>query len=139
MRTDDQAKAVRLLKDSKTVAVVGLSRDPSKDSYKVAAYLKKAGYTVIPVNPSGAGILGEKTYKSLQEIPVKIDMVDIFRPSNEVPQIVEQAIKMEAKAVWMQKGIVNDEAARKAEKAGLDVVMDRCTMVEHKRLTRSWI
>lgn len=128
-----------LLKNSRTVAVVGLSRDPSKDSYRVASYLKGAGYHVIPVNPSATNIMGEKTYKNLLEIPVKIDLVDIFRPSDEVPKIVEQAIKIGAKAVWMQLGIVNKKAAEEAEKAGLDVIMDKCIMVEHKRLTGTWI
>jgi hypothetical protein len=122
---------------------VGISRDPSKDSYHVAEYLKNHGFRVVPVNPFADEVLGEKCYKSLLDLPVgiqkKIEVVDIFRPSADVPTIVEQAVQLKKLnglpyAVWMQLGIVNDEAAETARKAGLTVVMDRCMMQEHRRL-----
>ena len=119
---------------------MGLSRNTSKDSYGVAQYLQSVGYRIIPVNPFADEILGEKCYKSLLDIPETIDVVDIFRPSEDVPPIVEEAIKLKnkqgtPKVVWMQKGIVNGEAAKQAREAGFTVVMDRCMMVEHRRLT----
>jgi predicted CoA-binding protein len=126
----------------KTVAVVGLSREPDKASYKVSAYLKKHGFRIIPVNPFADEILGEKSYKSLLDIPSEIqktiEIVDVFRPSKDVPPIVEQAINLKETygkpyVVWMQLGIVNEQAAEMAKKAGLTVVMDKCMMVEHKR------
>jgi len=122
---------------------VGLSREPDKDSYRVAAYLKKQGFRIVPVNPLADEILGEKSYTSLLDIPVEIqktlDVVDVFRPAKDAPAIVEQAVKLKAKhgkprAVWMQLGIVNAQAAETAKKAGLTVVMDKCMMVEHRRL-----
>ncbi|MFH1821996.1 MAG: CoA-binding protein [Methanobacteriota archaeon] len=129
--------------DLKTVAVVGMSKDPSKYGHKVAAYLKSRGYKIIPVNPFADEILGEKSYGSLLDIPdelqSKIELVDIFRPSEDIPPIVEQAIQLKQKhgrlkAVWMQLGIVNEQAAEKAKNAGLEVVMNRCIMVEHRKL-----
>ena len=122
--------------------MVGLSRDPEKDSYRVSAYLKKHGFRIIPVNPFSDAILGEKSYKSLLDIPAEIqktiEVVDIFRPSKDVPLIVEQAIKLKEMhgkpyVVWMQLGIVNEQAAEAAKKAGLTVVRNKCMMVEHKR------
>ena len=122
---------------------MGLSREPDKDSYRVAAYLKKQGFRIVPVNPLADEILGEKSYTSLLDIPVEIqktlDVVDVFRPAKDAPAIVEQAVKLKAKhgkprAVWMQLGIVNAQAAETAKKAGLTVVMDKCMMVEHRRL-----
>jgi len=127
----------------RTIAVVGLSRDPNRDSYRVAEYLKKKGYRVIPVNPFADTILGEKSYRSLLDVPEEvqgtIEVVEIFRPSQEVQPIVEQAIELKRRygkpyVIWMQLGIVNDEAAEQAEKAGLEVIMDKCMMVEHKQL-----
>ena len=123
------------------MAVVGLSRNPAKDSHRVAHYLQSVGYHIIPVNPFADEILGEKCYKSLLDIPETIDVVDIFRPSEDVPPIVEEAIKLKnklgtPKVVWMQIGIFNEEAAKRAREAGFTVVMDRCMMVEHRRLTR---
>lgn len=129
----------KILAKYKTVAVVGLSRDPKKDSHKVASYLKSVGFKIIPVNPLADEILGEKVYHDLLEIPEKVEVVDIFRPSDEVDSIVDKAIKIGAKAVWMQLGIINEAAAQKAASAGLDVVMDWCMMTEHKRLLGSWI
>ena len=130
----------------KVVAVVGLSKDPSKASYQVADYLKQHGFHIVPVNPTADEILGEKSYKSLLEIPVEIqktlEIVDIFRPSADVPPIVEQAVQLKRLygvpyVVWMQLGIINEQAAELARKAGLTVVMDRCMMQEHKRLFAS--
>jgi predicted CoA-binding protein len=132
-----------ILTKYKTVAVVGLSKDPSKDSHRVAEYLKNHGFHIIPVNPSAEEILGEKCYKSLLDIPAEIqktiEIVDIFRPSAEVLPIVEQAVQLKKLhgmpyVVWMQLGIINEQAAELARKAGLTVVMDRCMMQEHKRL-----
>lgn len=133
-----------ILTKYKTVAIVGLSKDPSKDSYKVAKYLKNNGFFIIPINPSADKILGQKSYKSLLDLPrdvqKSLEIVDIFRPSHEVLPIVEQAIKLKNAigkpyVVWMQLGIVNNEAALKAEKAGLTIVMDKCIMQEHRRLS----
>ena len=134
-----------ILTKSKTVAVVGLSRNPDKDSYNVSAYLKKQGFRIIPVNPFAGKILGEKSYKDLLEIPVEIqkniDVVDVFRPAKDVPIIVEQAVRLNKAhgkpcVIWMQLGIVNEQAAAMAKKAGLTVVMDKCMMVEHQRLVQ---
>ena len=132
-----------ILTQSRTVAIIGVSRDPSKDSYKVAEYLKTHGFHIVPVNPFIDEVLGEKAYKSLLEIPEDVqrtvEIVDIFRPSAEVLAIVEQAIQLRMEygklhAVWMQLGIVNKQAAETAKKAGLVVVMDKCMMQQHKRL-----
>jgi len=139
----EDSKIAEILTKHRTVAVVGLSRDPSKDSYGVAEYLKNHGFHIIPVNPTADQILGEKSFKSLLEMPMDVqktvEIVDIFRPSAEVSPIVEQAIKLKKLhgvpfVVWMQLGIVNEEAADIARKAGLIVVMDRCMMREHRRL-----
>ena len=127
-----------VLRSSKTVAVVGISSKEDRPSYGVASYLKSKGYRIIPVRPDGDEILGEKVYHSLTEIPreIEIDVVDIFRKSEDVPPVVEEAIHRRAKVVWMQEGIVNQEARAKAEKAGLKVVMDRCTKKEHQKLLK---
>jgi predicted CoA-binding protein len=138
-----QNEIKEILAKYKTVAVVGLSRELGKDSHRVSAYLKNHGFRIIPVNPFADEVLGEKSYKSLLDIPPEvqktIEVVDIFRPSKDVPLIVEQAIKLKTMygkpyVVWMQLGIVNEQAAEAAEKAGLIVVIDRCMMIEHKRL-----
>jgi predicted CoA-binding protein len=138
-----QAEIKEILATSKTIAVVGLSREPEKESHRVASYLKKHRYRIIPVNPFADEVLGEKSYKSLLDIPSEIqktvDIVDIFRRAEDVPPVVEQAVKLKEKSgkpsvVWMQLGIVNEEAAETARKAGLTVIMDKCMMVEHKRL-----
>jgi predicted CoA-binding protein len=121
----------KIFKDSKTIAVVGLSSNPARPSYSVARYLQSQGYEIIPVNPNEKEILGEKSYPDLVSIPEKIDVVDIFRKSEDVPPIVEQAVKIKAKVVWMQEGVVNEEAAKKATNAGLIVVMDKCMYKEH--------
>ena len=133
-----------ILTKYKTVAVIGLSREPGKDSHRVSAYLKKHGFRIVPVNPFADEVLGEKSYKSLLDIPPEvqktIEVIDIFRPSKDVPPIVEQAIKLKAMygkphAVWMQIGIVNEQAAETAKKDGLTVVTNKCMMIEHSRLS----
>jgi len=139
-----QNKTKEILTKYKTVAVVGLSREPDKASHRVSAYLKAHGFRIIPVNPFADEVLGEKSYKSLLDIPPEIqeiiEVVDIFRPSEAVPAIVEQAIKLKTLngtpyVVWMQLDIVNEQAAEVAKKAGLIVVMDKCMMIEHSRLS----
>ncbi len=134
-----------ILENYKTVAIVGLSKDPSKDSFEVGQFLQSKGYKIIPVNPSADQVLGEKCYKSLLEMPEDvqrtIDVVDIFRPSADVPPIVDQAVQLKRKfgkpnVVWMQLGIVNEDAAKKAEGAGLTVVMDKCMRIERRKLDK---
>lgn len=132
-----------ILSKYKTVAVVGASRDPSKDSHHVAKYLQSQGFRIIPINPTADKILGEKCYKSLLEMPADvqktIEIVDVFRPSSETPAIVEQAVKIKERydkpyVVWMQLGIINEQAAEIARQAGITVVMNRCMMQEHRKL-----
>ena len=123
-----------LLKHSRTIAVVGISKKPERDSYKVAKYLKEHGYKIIPVNPRYDEVLGEKCYPDLKSIPEKIDIVDIFRKPDAIPPIVDEAIEVGAKAVWMQLGLAHNEAAEKARKAGLQVVMSKCIKIEHGKL-----
>jgi uncharacterized protein len=117
-----------------TVAVVGLSPDQGKPSFEVAAYLQRAGYRIIPVNPACQEILGERCYPTLADIPDEVEIVDVFRRAEFLPEVVEQAIAKGAKVVWMQEGIVNQSAAERAEEAGLAVVMDRCLLKEHHKL-----
>jgi predicted CoA-binding protein len=135
MQTSYQDKSVieRILSTCKTIAVVGLSSQPGKAGYYVPAYLQSQGYRITPVNPSLEQALGEKSYPDLLAMPQPVDLVLIFRRSEAVPPFVDQAIQIGARAVWMQLGIVNESAAQKAEAAGLDVVMDACMMVEHRR------
>jgi len=130
-----------ILEKYKTIAVVGLSTNPNNDSHRVAKYLKTKGYRIIPINPFADVILGEKCYKSLLDVPETIEIVDIFRPAKDVPPIIDQAIELKKKlgnprVVWMQLGIVNEEAAKQARDASLTVVMNKCMMAEHKRLSR---
>ena len=129
-----------ILEKYKTIAVVGLSTNPAKDSHRVAKYLKSKGYRIIPVNPFADVVLGEKCYKSLLDVPEPIEVVDIFRPAKDVPPIIDQAIELKKRlgnprVIWMQRGIVNEEAAKRARNANLTVVMDKCMMIEHKRLS----
>ena len=123
-----------LLEQSKVIAVVGLSSKPHRPSYGVARYMQSAGYRIIPVNPNEREVLGEKCYAQLEDIPIKVDIVDVFRRPDAVPSVVEDAIAMGAKVVWMQLGVVNEEAAERARRAGLKVIMNLCTKQEHTRL-----
>ena len=125
-----------ILRESRTVAVVGLSPKEDRDSHQVAKYLMEQGYRVIPVNPTVQEVLGERCYPSLSDVPEPVDVVDIFRRPDDVPPVVEEAIQKGARVVWMQLEIVHEQAARKAETHGLDVVMDRCIKVEHQELKR---
>jgi predicted CoA-binding protein/cytochrome c-type biogenesis protein CcmH/NrfF len=131
---DDSSGLRDLLARARVIAVVGLSARAERPSHDVAAYLQAHGYRIIPVNPAYTEILGEKCYARLQDVPEPIDIVDCFRKSADIPPVVEDAIAAGAKAVWMQLGIVNDAAARRATEAGLDVVMNRCTKIEHAAL-----
>ena len=127
-------RVAEILKQSRTIAVVGLSSKRFRPSYGVAEYMQRAGYRIVPVNPEEREVLGEKCYADLDSVPEAIDIVDIFRRSEFVPEIVEAAIRKGAKAVWMQEGVIHEEAARRAAEAGLDVVMDRCILKDHRRL-----
>jgi predicted CoA-binding protein len=123
-----------LLDNATVIAVVGLSDSPTKISYVVARYMQEHGYKIIPVNPTISQSLGEKAYPSLRDIPGKVDIVNVFRRSGDIPPVADDAIAIQAKGLWLQQGITNDEAAKKAEAAGLKVVQDCCIMVEHARL-----
>lgn len=140
-----QNSAREILEKYRVVAVVGLSKDPEKDSFRVSVYLQQHGYCIVPVNPFADEVLGEKSYPSLLEIPLEtqktIEIVDIFRPAKDVPPIMEQAIKLKQQngkpyVVWMQLGIVNEQVAEAGRRAGLVVVMDKCLMIEHNNLSR---
>jgi predicted CoA-binding protein len=120
-----------ILKNSRTIAIVGLSNRRFRPSYGVAEYLQSAGYCIIPVNPAETEALGEKCYARLEDIPERVDIVDVFRRSEFVPEIVESAIRMGARAVWMQEGVAHSEAAERARRAGLFVVMNICILKEH--------
>jgi hypothetical protein len=133
----ENGRMKEILHQHKTIAVVGLSSRQSRAGFFVPSYMQKAGYRIIPVNPHIEEALGEKAYPDLLSIPEGVDLVLIFRRSEFVTPVVEQAIEIGAKAVWMQLGIINEEAARKADEAGLLVVMDACAMVEHRRLMPS--
>jgi predicted CoA-binding protein len=126
----------KILKGFHVVAVVGLSANKERPSYGVSDYLKKHGYKVIPVNPNEDTILGERCYASLTLIDEQVDIVDIFRRSEEADTIVDEAIKIGAKVVWMQEGVVNEQAAKRARGVGLEVIMDMCMMKEHRKMTK---
>ena len=126
----------KILAETKTIAVVGLSSDPMRPSYEVSRYMQSQGYRIIPVNPYETEVLGEKAYAKLEDVPGKIDLVNIFRRSAEAGQFVDQAIRLGIKAVWLQDGVIDGEAARRADAAGLDVVMDDCILRQHIRLYR---
>ena len=123
-----------ILERYKTVAIIGLSPKPERDSYRVAKYLKENHYTIVPVNPGQKEILGEKCYPNLKAIPFSIDVVDIFRRPEAIPPVVDDAIEVGAKVVWMQLGIAHNQAADTARKAGLDVVMNKCIKTEHMNM-----
>jgi len=131
---DDINTLRRILREAKTIAVVGLSADWYRPSYFAAKYMQEHGYRVIPVNPKYSEILGEKCYRSVREAPVKIDIVDVFRKTEDVMPIAEDAIAVGAKVLWQQLGVRNETAAARARAAGLDAVMDRCVKIEHGRL-----
>ena len=128
------ASESELLHNTKTIAVVGLSRKRDRASFGVSAYMQRAGYRIIPVNPTETEVLGEKSYPDLDSVPVPIDMVNIFRRAEAVPPIVDAAIRIGAKSIWMQEGIVHEAAAEKARASGLDVVMDRCLFKAHLKM-----
>lgn len=132
MNSDKEMKEILL--STRTIASVGLSSNREKESYGIVSYLMDQGYHVIPVNPTAAEILGQKSYPDLESVPVKVDVVQVFRRPEDVPPVVDSAIKIGAKVVWMQEGIVNEEAAAKARAAGLQVVMDACMRATHRRL-----
>lgn len=121
-----------LLRRSKTIAVVGLSNNPLRPSHGVSAYMQAQGYRIIPVNPEIRGALGEKAYRALLEVPEKIDIVNIFRRPEFVEEVVDQAIQLKVPAIWMQETVIHEEAAEKARKAGILVIMDQCILKEHK-------
>jgi predicted CoA-binding protein len=127
---------VELLQKYQTIAVVGLSSNPMRPSYAVTEYMQAAGYRIIPVNPNETEVLGEKSYARLEDVPEKIEIVNVFRRAEEVPPVVESAIRVGAKVIWMQLGIENEEAAEKARSAGLVVIEDACILVEHRRRAR---
>jgi predicted CoA-binding protein len=127
-------RPAEILQSARTIAVVGLSSKRYRPSYGVAEYMQRAGYRIIPVNPEEIEVLGEKAYPDLDSVPEAIDIVDIFRRSEFVPDIVDAAIRKSAKVVWMQEDVIHEDAARRAEEAGLDVVMDRCILKDHRRL-----
>ena len=132
MSADDEIR--KLLTNSKTIAVVGLSDSPLRPSHGVAAYMQTQGYRIIPVNPAVSTVLGEKSYARLEDVPEKIDVVDVFRKADAVPEVVDAAIAVGAKVVWLQEGIVHNAAAEKARAAGLRVVQSRCMLKEHYKL-----
>jgi predicted CoA-binding protein len=126
----------KILSETKTIAVVGLSSDPGRASYSVSKYIQSNGYRIIPVNPNESEVLGEKAYPTLQDVPEKIDLVNIFRRAEEAGQFVDQAIALGVKAVWMQDSVIDKAAAQRALDAGLDVVMDDCILRQHIRQNR---
>jgi uncharacterized protein len=123
----------RILDECRTIAVVGLSSKTTRPSYGVAGYMQRAGYRIIPVNPNETEVLGERVYNALKDVPDQIDLVDVFRRSEEAGAVVDEAIAVGAKAVWLQEGVIDSQAARQAADAGLLVVMDRCWLKEHLR------
>jgi len=134
MANNDYERIAELLKTAKTIAVVGLTDSPLRPSYGVTQYMRSQGYRIIPVNPNITEWEGEKAYPSLLDVPEKIDIVDVFRRSDAVPEIVEQAIQIKAPAIWLQEGVIHEEAAERARLAGTFVVMDLCILKEHRKI-----
>src|SRR5271167_1075214 len=132
----ESEQITELLKNARTIAVVGLSDNCMRTSYGVSEYMQSQGYRIIPVNPAIQESLGEKAYPTLSEVPEKIDVVNIFRRSELVPEVVDEAIRLKVPAIWMQEGVVHEEAAEKARAAGIFVVMDRCILRDHRRFVR---
>lgn len=137
VRRDPPEKIETLLRECSRIAVVGLSPKESRDSNRVTRYLMEQGYEVIPVNPGQREILGKTCYRTLKDIPFRVDMADLFLNPARVPQVVDQAIEVGIKAIWMQLGVIHHEAAERARQAGIRVVMDRCIMVEHGKLGKT--
>ena len=133
-RSPTADEIARVLKESRIIAVIGLSEDPSKPAYGVAAHLKKQGYSIVPVHPKATMALSEKVYRSVAEIPGRVDLVYMFRGADAAPAVVDEAVAKGAKAVWMPEGVVNEEAAAKGRAAGLTVIMDRCASKEISRM-----
>ncbi len=133
--SDEQIKTIYALKN---IAVVGMSKNPEKAAHYVPKYLAEQGYHIIPINPTTDEILGKKCYPSLLEVQVPIDIVDVFRPSDQVKPVVDDAIKIKPKVIWLQEGIHNLEAESLAKKAGIDIVFNRCMLAEHQRLFQTW-
>ena len=131
MPANEAERISELLKSARTIAVVGLTNTPIRPSYGVSHYMQSQGYRIIPVNPNITEWEGEKAYASLLEVPERIDIVDVFRRSDAVPEVVEQAIQIKANVIWMQEGVVHHKAAEKARQAGIFVVMDKCILKEH--------
>ena len=125
---------VQILKESKTIAVVGMSKNPEKAAHRIPKYLQSVGYKVVPVNPTADEILGEKAYKSLEDIPFPIDIVDVFRPSEKTPSIVKSAVELNPKLIWLQLGIANEKSKALTTENGIAYVENKCLMVEHKKI-----
>jgi predicted CoA-binding protein len=136
LRINDPEVIDELLNDAKTIAVVGLSSDATRASNSVSRYMQSQGYRIIPVNPNEISVLGEKAYPGLEDVPDKVDVVDIFRRSDEAGRHVDEAIRLGVRAVWLQEGVIDEQAARRALEAGLAVVMDRCILKEHLKRNR---
>ena len=136
MQINDPKVIDTILDEMKTIAVVGLSSDTSRASYGVSRYMQSHGYRIIPINPNEASVLGEKSYARLEHVPEKIDLVDVFRRSDEAGQHVDEAIRIGARGVWLQEGVIDTAAATRASEAGLAVVMDRCLVKEHMKRAR---
>ena len=133
MTSAEAERITRLLQTAKTIAVVGLTDSPLRPSYGVSSYMQSQGYRIIPVNPNVSESLGERAYSTLLEVPDKIDIVNIFRRPEAVPEVVDQAIELRVPAIWMQEGVIHEAAAEKARQAGIFVVMDKCILKEHRR------
>lgn len=136
MAINNPQEIEQILEECRTIAVVGLSSNPRRPSHGVARYMKDQGYKVIPVNPNEEQVFGQKSYPSLADVPGKIDLVDIFRRSEDAGAVVDDAIKLGARAVWLQEGVIDEAAAKRAAEAGLLVVMDRCWLKDHMRVKR---
>jgi predicted CoA-binding protein len=137
LKTIREVLGATTVEEPRTIAVVGLSEDPAKPSHYVSAYMQQQGYRILPINPALDTVLGEKAYASLAELPVRPDIVDVFRLPKFIPAIVDEMLRLNFDNLWVQQGIVNLEAAAQAEAGGIRVVMDRCIMVEHRRMTNS--
>ena len=133
MSTNDPERITELLNTAKTIAVVGLTNSPMRPSYGVTQYMRSQGYRIIPVNPNITEWMGEKAYPSLLDVPEKVDIVDVFRRSDAVPGVIEQAIQIKAPAIWLQEGVIHEEATKKARQAGIFVVEDLCILKEHRK------